>query len=109
MSDPWENWGEYYMSDIDRQQMQQDHDAIARLDGRLSVLERFTGVDGVNGLQQQFRDMKNDMDENFRQVYVKLDAMEEKRQEAAKWRVGTIIAAISSLATLGTLIYMVAI
>ena len=94
------------MSDNDRQQMQRDHDAIARLDGRLSVLERFTGVDGVNGLQQQFRDMKNDIDENFRQVYDKLDAMEEKRQEAVKWRFGTIIAAASSIATVGMLIYM---
>lgn len=97
-----ETYGEYY----NPEQSRRDHDAIARLDGRLSVLERFTGVDGVNGLQQQFRDMKNDIDGKFDQVYVKLDAMEQKREEAAKWRVGTIIAAVSSIATLGMLIYM---
>lgn len=97
-----DTYGEYY----NPEQSRRDHDAIARLDGRLSVLERFTGVDGVNGMMQQFRDMKIDIDGKFEQVYTKLDAMEQKRDDAMKWRIGTIIAALSSIATLGMLIYM---
>lgn len=97
-----DHFGEHY----NPERLQRDHDAIARLDGRLSVLERFTGVDGVNGLQQQFRDVKKDIDDQFDKVYKKLDAMEVKREEATKWRIGTIVAAISSISTFIMLLYM---
>lgn len=96
------------MSDTDRQQARDDHDAIARLEGEIAVLKQFTGADGVNGMYKQFESMKTEIAERFEQVYKKLDAMEKKREDAAKWRVGTIIAAVSSIATLGMLIYMMA-
>lgn len=97
-----DTYGEYY----NPEQSRRDHDAIARLEGRLLSIERFTGIDGVNGLMQQIRDMKTDIDEKFSGVYQKLDAMEERRQEALKWRWSTIISAISSAATFGMLVYM---
>lgn len=102
MSDQHRGFGEYYNPEDSRR----DHDAIAHLEGKIAVLERFTGVDGVNGMMQQFRDLKTDMDMQFQQVYSKLDAMEQRRDDATKWRVGTVIAATSSLATLGMLLYM---
>lgn len=97
----WDQYGEYF-----NPRQEEDHDRIGRIEGRLSVIERFTGADGVNGMAQQFRDLKKDMDDQFEKVYSKLEAMEEKREEAAKWRIGTLIAAVASLSTLLTVILM---
>lgn len=63
---------------------------------RVSNLETFTGIRGVNGLAARILTIET-----------KLDKISEAQAEAARWRWTTALAALSSMATLGTLIVMV--
>jgi len=120
-------YGEYHMPDfkteIDKR--------FSVLFERVGKLETFTGSDGQNGLLLRVSEVQADIKaleaitEDLRRsterystkeelhkteskIIDRLSEMDKARQQASRWRIDTVIAAVASIATLGMLIYMMA-